>query len=214
MTLEPDPAPGATSPALPELPDGWHYTDDVAWDEPTPSHRRRMLVLGVTIVALVVAATAALVVLDAAAHYARGVTALKAHSYTAALSEFAGAKLVVFPYRDSRALADQARHGLAAEAAGEQQAAARMHSVTDVIDKAAAALESGTANDVVAALSALPAGDLQDAAADSAAVRTAASTLGKGPDDRGLAGARALRVGRRRPLRRGAAHPRTLGAVC
>ena len=49
----------ATAPALPELPPGWHYTEDLAWDDAPDAHRARRLILGVAIAVVVAAAIAA-----------------------------------------------------------------------------------------------------------------------------------------------------------
>jgi len=177
MPLNTDPAPSATSPALPDLPDGWHYTDDLVWDDPRPSHRARMLALGVSIAAILGIVIAALVLWNAAAHYARGVDALKAHSYTTAVNELSSAKLLVVPYRDSQVLADRARYELVAESADQEQALARVRLVENALGDASAAFDAGDASGVVGALAALPADAVRAAVSGSAAVRTAASTL-------------------------------------
>ena len=126
MSLHAETKPGTTSPDLPELPPGWFYTDDVAWDDDGYSaHRVRRLIVGVAIAVVVAAALAGLVIWNASAHYSRGVDALKSGSYAAAASELSAAKLIVLPYRDSKALADQARTKLAAEIGVRQQQAVR-----------------------------------------------------------------------------------------
>ena len=180
MPLHTEPPSGATSPALPDLPDGWHHTDDLVWDDPRPSHRGRALALGVSIAAVLGVAIAALVLWNAAAHYARGVDALKAHSYTTAVNELSSAKLLLVPYRDSQVLAAQARYELVAESADQEQALARVHLVGSALEDASSALHAGDANGVVSALAALPAGAVRAAVGGSAAVRTAATTLSDG----------------------------------
>lgn len=169
--------PGAMSPSLPELPEGWHYTDDLIWDDPRPSHGHRTLIVGLSTAAVVVIALAALVVWSAASHYARGVDALRAGSYTTAVNELSSAKLFVVPYRDSQILADQARYELVAAAAGQEKARARVSLVTGALDQARAALGAGSADGVVKALSPLRAADVRAASRDSASVQTAAVAL-------------------------------------
>jgi hypothetical protein len=180
MPLHAEPKPEATSPDLPELPPGWSYTEDVAWDDRYAAHRVRRLVIGVAVAVVVAAVLAGLVIWNASAHYSRGVHALKSGSYAAAASELSAATLIVLPYRDSKALADQARTELAAEIGLEQQQAAREATVSGALEQAGTALDAGDANAVVAALTALPASDLKTVLKDSAQVRTAGRRLEDG----------------------------------
>ena len=177
MSLHAEPNPGATASDLPELPAGWHYTEDLAWEDAHAAHRVRRLVVGVVIAVVVAAALAGLVVWNAAAHYSRGVDALRDGSYAAAADELSAAKLVVLPYRDSRVLADQARSRLTAEIGVRQQVEAREAAVAGALEQAGTALESGDAAAVVAALTPVPASDLKAVLKDSAQVRTAARRL-------------------------------------
>ena len=177
MSLHAEPKPGTTSPDLPELPAGWHYTEDLAWDDAQAAHRVRRLVIGVAVAVVVAAALAGLVIWNASAHYSRGVAALKSGSYAAAASEFSAAKLIVLPYRDSKALADQARAELTAAIGVGQQQAAREAAVSGALEQAATALDAGDASAVVAALAPLSASDLKTVLKDSGQVRTAARRL-------------------------------------
>jgi hypothetical protein len=177
MPLHAEPKPGTTSPDLPELPPGWSYTEDVAWDDGYAAHRVRRLVIGVAIAVAVAAALAGLVIWNASAHYSRGVDALKSGSYAAAASELSAAKLIVIPYRDSKVLAEQARTKLAAEIAVEQQQAAREAAVSGALEQAGTALVAGEAHAVVAALRPLSATDLKAALTGSDQVRAAARRL-------------------------------------
>ena len=137
----------------------------------------RRLIVGAAVAVVVAAALAGLVVLNASAHYSRGVDALRDGSYAAAATELSAAKLIVIPYRDSRALADQARTELAAEIGVEQKQQAREAAVSGALETAGTALDAGDANAVVAALTPLPAGDLKAVLKDSDQVRTAARRL-------------------------------------
>ena len=178
MSLHAETKPGTTSPNLPELPPGWFYTDDVAWDDDRYSaHRVRRLIVGVAIAVVIAAALAGLVMWNASAHYSRGVAALRDGSYAAAISEFSAATLVVVPYRDSKDLADQARTRLAAEIAVQQKKHAREEAVSATLERAGTALGAGKSNDVVAALESLPASDVKAAARGSEEVRAAAAAL-------------------------------------
>jgi hypothetical protein len=178
MPLHAEPKPEATSPDLPELPPGWSYTDDLVWDDNGhAAHRVRRLVIGVAVAVVVAAALAALVIWNASAHYSRGADALKSGSYAEAASELSAATLIVLPYRDSKALADQARIELTAEIAVEQQQATREAAVSGALEQAGTALDVGDANAVVAALTPLPEVDLKAVLNDSEQVRAAAAEL-------------------------------------
>jgi hypothetical protein len=177
LSLHAEPKPGATVPDLPELPAGWHYAEDLAWDDAHAAHRVRRLVVGVTIAVVVAAALAGLVIWNAAAHYSRGVAAMRDGSYAAAALELSAAKLIVLPYRDSKDLADQARAKFAAEIGVRQQEQAREAAVAGALVQAGTALDVGDANAVVAALTPLAASDLKVVLKDSDQVRTAARGL-------------------------------------
>ena len=177
MSLHAEPKPGTTPQDLPELPAGWHYTEDLAWDDAQAAHRVRRLVIGAAVAVVVAAALAGLVVWNASAHYSRGVAALKSGSYAAAVSELSAAKLIVVPYRDSRALDEQARTKLAAEIGVEQQQAAREAAVSGALEQAGTALDAGDASAVVAALTPLSARDLKATLKASDQVRVAARRL-------------------------------------
>jgi hypothetical protein len=177
MSLHAEPKRGTTSPDLPELPPGWFYTEDVAWDDGYAAHRVRRIVIGVAVAIVVAATLAGLVIWNASGHYSRGVDALKYGSYAAAVSELSAAKLIVIPYRDSKALADQARTRLAAEIVVGQQEAAREAAVSSALEQAGTALDAGDASAVVAALAPLSVSDLKAALKDSDQVRTAARRL-------------------------------------
>jgi hypothetical protein len=178
MSLHAEPKPEATSPDLPELPPGWFYTDDVAWDDDGHSARRlHRLIVGVAIAAVIAASLAGFVIWNASAHYSRGVAALRDGSYAAAVSELSAATLVVVPYRDSKELADQARTELVAEIAVQQKKHAREEVVSASLERAGTALGAGKANAVVAALASLPASDVKAAARGSEEVRAAAAEL-------------------------------------
>jgi len=161
----------------PELPDGWHYTDDLVWDDPRPVHRGRTLAVVVTAAVVLAAALAALVVWNADRHYARGVAALNAHSYAVAARELSAARLIVLPYRDAQSRADYAQSELVAEAAGQKEELAREDLVNGALQQAAAAFEHGDAEAVGAALLPLPASVLRAVLRASPVVRASAATL-------------------------------------
>ena len=72
------------------------------WDDDAyPADRRRRIVIGVAVALLVVGALVGWAVLNAAAHYARGVEALSDGSYEGAVTELSAAKVLVVPYRDA-----------------------------------------------------------------------------------------------------------------
>jgi len=177
LSLHAEPTPDATSPVQQELPPGWHYTEDLAWEDEYSPHRGRRLLVGAAIAVVVAAALAGLVIFNAAAHYARGVDALRDGSYAAAIGELSAAKLIVVPYRGSEDLAAQARTALAAELEVQQKETAREQAVIGALERARTALSAGKANAVVAALASLPAGDVKAAAKDSQEVRATAADL-------------------------------------
>lgn len=175
------PASGTTASAPPELPEGWHYTEDLVWEEPYSSSERRRLWLPALIVALVVAVAIGLVVLNAAMHYSRGVAALEDHSYAQAAAELSSASLLILPYRDAEPLADQARRYLVVEAAGQTEAQARVKLVTVALGEATAAFAAadgaGDAAEVLTALRSPSADDLRKVLRDEPGAREMAAAL-------------------------------------
>jgi len=173
----------------PDLPEGWRSAELEVWKDPYLSARRRLRAVQVALGALAVAFVIGVLLWLAAIHYARGVDALKFHSYSAAVSEFSVARVLVFPYRDARSLEEQARRALAAEGAGYEQAAAREAAVIAQLQQAGTWLEAGDAAGVLAALLAIEAGDLQDALERSETARGSAAALA---EDLAAASRRAL----------------------
>ena len=171
--------PGTTARQLPELPDGWHYTDDLVWDDSQDSRGRRRLWLLVGIAVAVAACVVGLVVFNAAGHYSRGVAALEDRSYGQAAAEFSAARLLVFPYRDAQLREEQAQRALTLQTADVAQAQARVERVSGALDEAAAALGARDAGAVLAALQAVSAKDLSAVVEDDADVRRAAAALGE-----------------------------------
>ena len=164
-------------PDVPELPDGWFYTDDVVWDDPRPALRGRTLALGVTIAVVIAVALAGLVIWNAEVHYRRGVAALHHHSYADAARELSAARLLVLPYRDAQFLADQAQFEVASEAADQEQALARKDLLTAALQQAGAALAHGDAKGVLAALAPLPVKDVRAALRESPEAAASAGAL-------------------------------------
>jgi hypothetical protein len=177
--LHTDPSSDAASPAPPELPEGWHYTDDLIYDDVSSPFWRRRITLSVLIGALVVVCVVGLVVLNAATHYSRGVAALDDRSYAQAEAELSSARLLVIPYRDAQVLADEARRQLLVQAAGEEKVRQRVDAAIGALDDAAARLDARDVPGALAALQALRAGDLRAALRDSAELRDAAAALTK-----------------------------------
>ncbi len=126
----------------------------------------------------------------AASHYSRGVEALNAGAYSRAMGEFSSATVLVFPYRDARALEEQARRGLEAETVASEAAASRVSAVVAGLGEAGALLTAGKASGVLAALEAIPAGDLRTTVAADDAARASATAL---KDDLAVAATAALR---------------------
>ena len=156
--------PSATAHQLPELPDGWHYTDDLVWDDPQDSRGRRRLWLLVGIALAVAACVVGLVVFNAAGHYSRGVAALEDGSYGQAAAEFSAARLLVFPYRDAQLREEQAQRALTVQTADVVQAQARVDRVSGMLDEAASALGARDSAGVLAALQVVSAKDLRTVA--------------------------------------------------
>jgi hypothetical protein len=113
----------------------------------------------------------------AATHYARGVEALEAHSYSTAVSEFSVARVLVFPYRDARSLEEQARRALQAEDARYEQAEARRAAVVAQLEKAGALLEADDADGVRTTLQTINGVELRAALNRSDAARESADAL-------------------------------------
>jgi len=166
-----------STPDLPELPDGWHYTDDLVWDDPRPAHRGRTLAVGLTVAVVIAAALAGLVIWNADAHYRRGVAALNDHAYAVAFTELSAAKLLVVPYRDAQFLANQAQFEVTSAAADQEQQLARKSLLTGALQQAGAAFARGDADGVVTALAPLPARDVRAALRESPVVAASAAAL-------------------------------------
>ena len=161
----------------PELPDGWRSAELAVWKDPYLAARKRLRAVQVTLVVLVLACVIGFLVWTAAIHYARGVDALKFHSYSTAVSEFSVARVLVFPYRDARSLGEQARRALAAEDARYEQAEARRAVVVAQLERAVARLEASDAAGVLIALQAIDADDLQATLDRSETARESADVL-------------------------------------
>jgi len=161
----------------PDLPDGWRSAELEVWKDPYLAARKRLRAVQVTLVVLVVACVSGFLLWTAAIHYARGVDALKFHSYSTAVSEFSIARVLVFPYRDARSLGEQARRALAAEDARYEQAEARRAGVVAQLKRAGARLEAGDAAGVLIALQAIDADDLQTTVDRSVTARESVDVL-------------------------------------
>lgn len=159
------------------LPEGWHYTDEVAYEDPAPWRRHHRLPVWGVLGIVALAAAVGLLALNAQAHYARGLTALRDGSFAVAEGEFSSARLLVFPYRNAQALGDQARRGLAAQFDREQTAAARLDTVRAALDQADSAALAGSAGAALAALRSVAAADLRAVAGGGSAAQQQADTL-------------------------------------
>jgi hypothetical protein len=164
----------------PELPEGWHYAEDLAWDDDVYlAHRRRRIVIGVVVAVLVAVALVGWAVLNAASHYARGVEALGDGSYESAVAELSAATILVVPYRDAQALVAQAQAQIAAERSAQAEALTRSRIAGDALYDASLALDAEDAQGVVSALQPLSGDDVRaalgegevGAAADALALR-------------------------------------------
>jgi hypothetical protein len=161
----------------PDLPDGWRSAELEDWKDPRLTARRRLLALRVTLGILAMTLVFGAVLWVAAAHYGRGVHALRLHSYAWAASEFAAARILVFPYRDARSLEAQARSALSAEDALREQANARSAAVVAQLEEAGARLKASDANGVLATLLAIDKGDLRATLERSDIARESAAAL-------------------------------------
>jgi len=160
-----------------ELPDGWRSAEYADWKDPYLAASKRARAVRVTLVVLLVALVIGGFVWIAATHYARGVAALKVHSYSTAVSEFSVARVLVFPYRDARSLEEQARRALVAEDARYQRVEARRAAVVAQLEKAGARLEANDADGVRATLQAINRHDLQATLNGSETARESANAL-------------------------------------
>jgi len=163
----------------PDLPEGWRSAELADWKDPHLAARKRLRAVRVTLVVLALALVIGVLLWIAAAHYARGVDALKVHSYSTAVSEFSVARVLVFPYRDARSLEEQARRALLAEDARREQAKARRAAVVAQLEKARARLEAGDAYGVLTTLQAIDEDDLQATLDRSETARESADALAK-----------------------------------
>ena len=161
----------------PDLPDGWRSAELVDWKDPYLTASRRARAVRVAVVVIVVALVIGVLLWIAATHYARGVAALEDHAYSTAVSEFSVARVLVFPYRDSRSLEAQARRALQAEDARYEQAETRRAAAVALLEKAGARLEAGDPDGVRSALQAIDVNDFQAALNRSDSVREAADAL-------------------------------------
>jgi hypothetical protein len=162
----------------PDVPDGWQHAESAKWENLRAAVRSHRRAVQVVLLGLVLVCVVGLLVWNAAAHYARGVEALKAHAYYRAAYEFSAARVLVFPYRDAQILEDQAQRAAAAAAAdafrrqGETRLVAQLEGVT-------ARLRANDAGGVLTALQAIDAADLQTALAGDGTVPAIADTLAK-----------------------------------
>ena len=173
----------------PDLPEGWRSAELEVWKDPYLSARRRLRAVQVALGVLAVALVIGVLVWIAATHYARGVDALKYHSYSTAVSEFSVARVLVFPYRDARSLEEQARRALAAEDARYERAEARRAAIVAQLVQAGDRLTAGDADGVLLALRAIDEGDLRTTLARSPTAGESADALA---EDLAAASRRAL----------------------
>ena len=160
-----------------DLPDGWRSAELADWKDPYLAARKRARAVRAALVVLIVALVIGGLVWIAATHYARGVEALKVHSYSTAVSEFSVARVLVFPYRDARSLEEQARRALLAEYARLDQADARDAAIVVQLGSVGARLEAGDAEAVLAGLQVIDTDDLQAALAGDDTARESAGVL-------------------------------------
>ncbi len=161
----------------PDLPEGWRSAELADWKDPYLAARKRARTVRAALVVLSVALVIGGLFWIAATHYARGVEALKVHSYSTAVSEFSVARVLVFPYRDAQALEEQARSALLAEYARLDQAEARDAAIVAQLESVGARLEAGDVDGVLAGLQVIDANDLQAALAGDETVRESAGVL-------------------------------------
>jgi hypothetical protein len=160
----------------PDLPDGWRYAEPTVWKDPHRAARRRLRALQVALFGLVLACVIGFLVWNAAAHYARGVHALKVHSYYVAAYELSAARVLIFSYRDAPLLEKEAERDAAVAAYDtlHKQAQTRLAAQ---LDKAVARLKAGDADGVLAALQAIGPVDLQTALDRNGTIRESTDAL-------------------------------------
>jgi hypothetical protein len=162
---------------LSELPAGWQQAERDEWVDPYSAAGRRRLALRVAVGVLLVAGVIGALVWVAAGHYARGVEALSDGAYSRAAAELSAATVLVFPYRDARALEEQARQGLQAEIAARDAQEEAVNAILAQLRGAGARLDAGDATGVLAALEAIPAGELRSAVRASDEGRASVTAL-------------------------------------
>jgi hypothetical protein len=171
---------GGSTLGGPELPAGWHQAEPDDWGDADGASRRRWLVVRATAAIVVVVGVLGVLVWVAAGHYSRGVAALEDRAYLRAIDEFASAKVLVFPYRDSSSLADEARRALQAETAAHEAKQSTTAGIVALLGAAQGRLEAGDADGVLATLDAIGADDLRSTIAASDSARESAAALGEG----------------------------------
>lgn len=183
---------GQKAPVEPtDLPDGWHYADVEAWSDPYRAGRRRKRVIIAAVVVAIVAGMTGLAVWDAAAHYTRGVYALRIHEYSLAADELSAANVFGISYRNARSLEGQVRRDEAADSARHRQAEAAQAAMVAQLDRVGAGLKAG-ANALLAALHEVDPTQLQAALVDDRTIRRSVAALAA---DIAAAARRALRSG-------------------
>ena len=176
------PPPRAAVSAAPplesgELPRGWRTAEADDWDDEVQPRRWRPVWLRVGFALALLAAVAGVLIWVAAGHYGRGVAALEDGAYSRAISEFSAANVVVFPYRDARALQEQAQRALDERQAALQADQARVDAVVAGLERADRRLKAGDAVAVLATLQGLPPADLKLARQKDDAAAAAATVL-------------------------------------
>ena len=170
-------APAPPALGLSELPAGWQQAERDEWGDPHAAAGRRRLGLRIAVLLLLAGAMIGALVWVAAGHYARGVDALNDGSYARAAAELSAATVLVFPYRDARALEEQARQGMQAEIAAREAQEKAVNAVIAQLRGAGARLEAGDAAGVLATLEAIPAVELRSAVRASDEGRASVATM-------------------------------------
>ena len=170
-------APVPPTLELSELPAGWQQAERDEWADSYPASGRRRLALRVAVGVLLVAGVLGALVWVAAGRYARGVDALNDGAYSRAAAELSGATVLVFPYRDARALEEQARQALQAETAAREAEESVVNAVVAQLQGAGARFDAGDAAGVLAALEAIPADELRSAVRASDEGRASVAAL-------------------------------------
>lgn len=164
-----------------------------SWSEVARRRRTRIRLVAAFVVVAAVAAGVAAMVAGAAGHYERGREAMAERRFGAAAEEFAAARILTFPYRDSTALADRAQEQLELDAARTDLQRRQRAALADLLRQAADRLEAEDADGVIAALREarvlVPEGQLAGTTGQIAIATKLAASLSK-------AGAAALRDGR------------------